>query len=138
MRASRTVFRTLLATALASAPSAMAAQARIPEEFTNLRFLPEDIQRGELIGIMRNFTIQLGVGRCSFCHMVSDALDQPDDDFASDEKATKRKARVMLQMVQAINQNYLARLPDRGEPNIEVTCATCHAGKNRPTTWNRR
>ncbi len=134
MRASRTVFRTLLATVLATAPSTLAAQARIPDEFTNLRFLPEDIQQRELIGIMRNFTIQLGVGRCSFCHTVSDGLDQPDDDFASDDKATKRKARAMLQMVQAINQNHIAELPERVDPNIEVTCVTCHAGKNRPTT----
>ncbi len=134
MRASRTVFRTLLAAAPAAAPFSAAAQARIPEEFTNLRFLPEDIQQRELIGIMRGFTIQLGVGRCSFCHMVSDGLDQPDDDFSSDDKPTKRKARAMLQMVQAINQNHIAQLPARGEPNIEVTCVTCHAGKNRPTT----
>ncbi len=134
MRASRTVVRTLLATAFASAPSSSAAQARIPDEFTNLRILPEDIQRRELVGIMRNFTFQLGVGRCSFCHKVSDGLDQPDDDFASDDKATKRKARAMLQMVQAINENHIAQLPDRGDPNIEVTCVTCHAGTNRPTT----
>lgn len=119
---------------VASAPSSSVAQARVPEEFTNLRFLPEDIEQRELIGIMRNFTFQLGVGLCSFCHMVSAGLDQPDDDFASDEKATKRKARAMLQMVQAINQSHIAQLPARGEPNIEVTCATCHAGKNRPTT----
>ena len=134
MRAPRTVLRTLLATVLASVPSMLAAQARIPDEFTNLRILPEDIQRRELVGIMRNFTFQLGVGRCSFCHAVSDGLDQPDDDFASDDKATKRKARAMLQMVQAINENHIAQLPDRGDPNIEVTCGTCHAGKNRPTT----
>ena len=134
MRASRTVFQTLLVAALASVPSSTAAQARIPDEFTNLRFLPEDIQKSELVGIMRGFTIQLGVGRCGFCHTVSDRLDQPDDDFASDEKATKRKARAMLQMVQDINQNHIAQLPDRGEPNIEVSCLTCHAGRNRPTT----
>ncbi len=69
-----------------------------------------------------------------FCHTESDGLDQPDDDFASDEKATKQKARAMLEMVRAINQNHIAELPARGEPNIEVTCVTCHAGKNRPTT----
>ena len=40
----------------------------------------------------------------------------------------------MLQMVQAINQDHIAQLPARGEPNIEVTCVTCHAGRNRPTT----
>ncbi len=130
----RTAFRILLATALALTPSSLAAQARVPKEFTNLRVLPKDIQQRELIGIMRGFTMQLGVGRCSFCHMVSDGLDQPDDDFPSDDKATKRKARAMLQMVRAINENHIAKLPDRGEPNIEVTCETCHAGKNRPTT----
>ncbi len=134
MRASRIVFPTLLVAVLASAPSSTAAQARIPDEFTNLRFLPEDIQKRDLINIMRGFTIQLGVGRCGFCHTVSDRLDQPDDDFASDEKATKRKARAMLQMVQTINQDHIAELPDRGEPNIQVTCVTCHAGRNRPTT----
>ncbi len=137
MRASRTVFRTLLVAALASVPSSTAAQASIPDEFTNLRFLPEDIQKRDLIDIMRGFTIQLGVGRCSFCHTVSDRLNQPDDDFASDDKATKRKARAMLRMVQAINQDHIAQLPDRGEPNIEVTCVTCHGGRNRPTTLDQ-
>ena len=134
MWTSRTALRILVATGLASAPSSSAAQARIPEEFTNLQVLPEDIQQRELVGIMRNFTRQLGVGRCSFCHTVSDRLNQPDDDFTSDDKATKRKARAMLRMVQAINENHIAKLPDRGEPNIEVTCETCHGGKNRPTT----
>ncbi len=62
MRASRTAFRTLLVAALGSAPSSTAAQASIPDEFTNLRFLPEDIQKRDLINIMRGFTIQLGVG----------------------------------------------------------------------------
>jgi len=105
----------------------------IPEEYTILHVLPEGIQRAELVGIIRNAAIALGV-RCSFCHMVSNALDSPDDDFASDEKATKLKAREMMRMVQAINQDHLANLPDRTEPNVEVTCLTCHSGKSRPTT----
>ena len=40
----------------------------------------------------------------------------------------------MLQMVQAINQDHIANLPDRTEPNVEVGCVTCHAGRTRPTT----
>ena len=121
-------------TILVSAPTSAAAQARIPDEFTNLEVLPEDIPRRELIGIMRGFTRGLGVGRCSTCHTVSDGLDQPNDDFASDDKPLKVKARAMLRMVQAINDDHISQLPDRGEPAVEVTCATCHAGKRRPTT----
>lgn len=121
-------------TILVSAPTSAAAQARIPDEFTNLEFLPEDIGKRELIGIMRGFTRALGVGQCSTCHMVSDGLDQPDDDFSSDDKPLKVKARAMLRMVQAINDDHISQLEERGEPAFEVTCATCHAGKRRPTT----
>ncbi len=123
---------TLSLTALVLLPVSVSAQG-IPEEYTNLKILPEGIQRNELVAIMRGFAIGLGA-RCSFCHTVSDALDSPDDDFASDDKATKLKARVMLRMVQAINQDHIANLPDRTEPNLEVGCVTCHAGRPRPTT----
>ena len=122
----------LVITAMALLSNAVSAQG-IPEEYTNLQILPEGIQRSELVGIMRDVAIGLGV-RCSFCHMVSDALDSPEDDFASDDKETKLKAREMLRMVQAVNQDHIANLPARTEPNIEVTCVTCHSGKSRPTT----
>ncbi len=122
----------LVVAALVLLPAMVSAQG-IPEEYTNLKILPEGIQRSELVGIMRGFAIGLGV-RCSFCHTVSNALDSPDDDFSSDDKPTKLKARVMLQMVQAINQDHIPNLPDRTEPNLEVGCVTCHAGRTRPTT----
>lgn len=122
----------LAMTALALLPALVSAQG-IPEEYTNLKILPEGIQRNELVDIMRGFATGLGV-RCSHCHMVSNGLDSPDDDFSSDEKPTKLKARVMLQMVQAINQDHIPNLPDRTEPNLEVGCVTCHAGRPRPTT----
>ena len=72
----------LAVTALATVPIAVSGQG-IPEEYSNLQILPEGIQRTELVGIMRGFSIGLGV-RCSFCHTVSDGLDSLDDDFASD------------------------------------------------------
>lgn len=118
--------------AVALLPAMVSAQG-IPEEYTNLEILPEGIQGSELVGIMRGFATGLGV-RCSFCHTVSDALDSPGDDFASDDKPTKLKARVMLRMVQSINQDHIADLPDQTEPNLEVGCVTCHAGRTRPTT----
>jgi len=41
---------TVLAFALATA-----ASAQVPEKFTNLKVLPQDIGRGELVGIMRGY-----------------------------------------------------------------------------------
>ena len=106
----------------------------IPSEFTNLEIIPGDIEQSELIAIMRDFTQQLGVGRCSYCHTVSDRLDQPTDDFASDERPAKRKARAMLRMVASINGDHLAQMADRSDLGIEVSCVTCHAGRSRPAT----
>ena len=61
----------LAVTSLALLPAMVSAQ-RIPEEYTNLKILPEGIQRNELVGIMRGFAIGLGV-RCSFCHTQTDS-----------------------------------------------------------------
>lgn len=125
---------TVAVLATLSAPAASLAQPRIPEEFTNLQVLAEDIARPRLIALMRDMTSEVGGDRCSYCHTVSDGLDQPDDDFASDDKVTKRKAREMLRMVETINGTLLGSLPERSEPTVDVTCVTCHAGKRRPTT----
>lgn len=107
--------------------------AQIPEEFTNLKVLPEDIPQRQLLTIMRGFTRALGV-RCSTCHVGEESQDLSEYDFASDDEATKRTAREMIKMVQSINENVIAALPDRGSPEIEVSCVTCHAGRRRPTT----
>lgn len=50
-------------------------------------------------------------------------------DFASDKKEPKLKARLMLQMVDAINNTHLRPL---GEDHIKVQCVTCHRGVNKP------
>jgi tetratricopeptide (TPR) repeat protein len=118
----------LLALAL---PAATPAVAQIPEEYTNLEVLPQDITRERLSAIMRGFTEALDV-RCSTCHVGEEGLPLETYDFAADDKATKLKAREMLRMVQAINGEYLANLPQRREPNVEVSCATCHRGVSRP------
>ena len=44
-----------------------AVSAQIPDEFTNLKLLPKDISKRELIGIMREFASGLGK-RCNYCH----------------------------------------------------------------------
>lgn len=128
------IWRGVVCGVLCGWPSVATGQNSIPESFTNLQILDDDISRPELLQIMRTITSEVGAGFCSYCHTVSDALDQPDDDFASDEKPTKVKARAMLRMVQVINDDHLAELPHRIHRSVDVTCATCHAGRPRPTT----
>jgi hypothetical protein len=106
----------LLALALTAVP--VAAQG-IPTEFTNLQMLPDDISRSALVGVMRGFTGALGV-QCTHCHTVSDGLDSPDDDFASDDKEAKGTARIMIAMLEAINDDHLHQLPhEHGDPAAE-------------------
>jgi Photosynthetic reaction centre cytochrome C subunit len=121
-----------LALALATVTLASgSSSAQVPETFTNLKVLPPDISRAELTATMRGFTEALGV-RCSTCHVGEEGQPLSSYDFASDEKETKLKARQMLRMVKAINEEYLAALPERPEPNLSVTCMTCHGGVRRP------
>lgn len=110
---------------------ATSASAQIPERFTNLRVMPDTISQAALVARMRAFAGALGV-RCSYCHAVSDGLNQPTDDFATDDKPAKARAREMMRMVRDLNEVYLARLPDRRTPHVTVDCSTCHGGLARP------
>ncbi len=110
------------------------ARAQVPEEFTNLQVLPEDIGRRELTGVMRGFAMGLGV-RCVYCHVGEEGQPFSEYDFASDDRAPKRKARFMMQMVRALNDETLPRLSDvadRHDPPVEVRCMTCHRGVALP------
>lgn len=115
---------------LAALPTRGAAQFP-PDSFTNLRVLPRDISQRELLGVMRDFTFALGVS-CQHCHVGSEQTPLDSIDFASDEKRTKRTARLMLRMVAAINAQYLAAVPERPVPPVEVRCMSCHRGVARP------
>ncbi len=119
------------AACLLFAAIAVPATAQIPETFENLQLLDADMSREQLIGIMRNWTSGLGV-RCNHCHVGPDNLVGAD--FASDEKATKRTARRMLEMVRAINGELLANLPvvAEGDRHQVVSCFTCHRGMAHP------
>jgi hypothetical protein len=106
------------------------AAAQLPEEFTNLKVLPEDIDQRTLINYMRSFALGLGV-RCSTCHVGEENQPLSEYDFAADDKEMKIRARTMMRMVDAINNDHLSDLEDRDESN-EVTCATCHRGVSTP------
>ena len=124
----RSYFLIIIAVLLAALPGG-AAKAQIPEEFTNLKVLPQDIPKRELTGMMRGFASALDV-RCNHCHVGEDPDSLQGYDFSSDEKETKRTARVMLRMVSAINKEFL---PTTERENLVVVrCVTCHRGILRP------
>ena len=122
----------ILRNALPFLLAAFASRAEVPEKFTNLKILPRDISKQELLGIMRGFSFSTGM-RCEHCH-ASQADPKAGLDFASDAKDTKRTARVMMQMVEVINRDHLSRI---GKPApFQVECATCHRGIRQPRTLN--
>ncbi len=126
-------YRVALATIMILSASSPSPAQFPPDSFTNLQVLPEDIETRALINTMRSFAIGLGV-RCEFCHVGEAGQPLATFDFASDEKSAKAKARVMLRMVQQINNEHLAELEERADPPIRVTCATCHHGVSKPQT----
>ncbi len=81
------------------------------EVFKNIQVL-KDIPASELIPSMRYIAASLGVG-CDYCHQA--------DHFDNDDKPTKQRARNMMKMMFAINQ-------DNFNGKREVTCYTCHRG----------
>jgi hypothetical protein len=76
-----------------------------------------------------NLIVQaLGV-TCNTCHAAR-------GNFASDEKPLKLKARQMLEMTKALNQQYFpGHKPKEGESVLgRVTCYTCHIVEQTPKT----
>jgi tetratricopeptide (TPR) repeat protein len=110
-----------------SAPLALTAQD-LPDKFSNLQSLPKAISKPDLVAAMRGFSLSLGV-RCPYCHAAGPTPGSMD--FASDEKAPKRTARIMLRMTEDINRNYIAGV---AQPPPTVECVTCHRGSANPRT----
>jgi hypothetical protein len=73
-----------------------------------------------------NLMVQ-GLGMtCNSCHVRNN--------FASEEKPEKLKARQMLEMTRAINKQFFPDYkPKEGESVLgKVTCYTCHKGESVP------
>lgn len=109
----------------------MPAWGQIPDKFTNLQVLPKEISKGGLLDMMKGFTSALGV-RCQHCHIGEEGKPLTTFDFVSDTKATKQTARAMLRMVQAINDEHLAKIERKSADVLQVNCITCHHGENHP------
>jgi hypothetical protein len=110
-------------------------EAQIPEKYTNLKVIPADIKRPELVRMMRTMAGSLGV-RCNYCHVGGDPNTLQGVQFASDSLETKRTARRMLEMVQSINRDYISKVNPDSTSRIVVSCATCHRRLNKPELIN--
>ena len=106
-----------------------ASFAQIPDTYTNLKVLPKDIKKAQLMQRMKDFSRALGV-RCHFCHVGEEDKPLSTYDFASDENYHKDIARLMITMTQQINGEILKDFKD-GQ-FTQVTCQTCHRGKKEP------
>jgi photosynthetic reaction center cytochrome c subunit len=84
----------------------------------NLQVLTHVESKEQLQKIMEGIANSLGV-KCNYCHNVNN--------YASDEKETKKKARVMLKMVMTINRDFI-----NWEGAEVVDCYTCHRGQTKP------
>lgn len=105
--------------------------AQLPDKFENLKVLPKDISKQDLIKQMRHMTGAVGE-RCHYCHVGEPGPSLEGYDFASDEKETKKTARIMMQMVDEINNKLLPQIGKKRSDLVEVRCATCHHGQARP------
>ena len=103
--------RTLVRRAFTGRDGGPEAQKTAGEVFKNIQVL-KDIPADELMPSMRYVSASLGVS-CDYCHEA--------DHFDSDDKPTKQRARNMMKMMFAINQ-------DNFNGRREVTCYTCHRG----------
>ncbi len=89
-----------------------------PSFAKNLQVLTFLKTKNELKSWMHMMKKSLGVN-CSYCHNTQD--------YASDAKVPKRRARMMLKMLVQIRKDYFS-FPNAKKP----TCYTCHQGHKHP------
>ena len=103
----------------------IAGRENLPAEsvFKNIKVM-KGIPAGRLVNIMNmGFGRSLGVS-CGFCHVPGK--------WDLDDKEEKETARLMFAMVQTINRDFMAKVPNDSGPPATVNCGTCHMGNPRP------
>jgi hypothetical protein len=118
----------LVVPALASAQPAAAGggqRAGGPPPMTNLQILPKDSSREQVLTTMAAFTSALGV-QCNYCHVQEGRGGR--NDFAADDKPTKKAARGMMLLAREINTKLPAAVSKDAAATTRVGCATCHRG----------
>jgi len=109
---------------------------------TNLQVLPKDLTGAQVRDIMRHWAGDLGQ-ECDTCHApYADHRvgrnGRPQLDFASDDKAEKRMARIMYQMTVLDKKDYVAKvaaMDTMDTPAAPLTCGTCHRGNLDPQEY---
>jgi|KBSSwiStaDraftv2_1062776.scaffolds.fasta_scaffold589180_2 mono/diheme cytochrome c family protein len=101
---------------------------------TNLRVLPAHSSRASVRSLMKQYERELGVS-CSYCHVED--RDSGVIDYASDENPRKHTARIMISMLNDINEKHLAQLGGDRRYAQPVTCASCHQGRASPPVFER-
>ena len=104
----------------------------------NLQVLPKDWTRQQVVQVMQAFNMGLGVA-CNYCHVemagaAPNAQGNIPIDGAPDDKQTKKTARVMMRMVNQINDTFGAQLGKPAADIVRVQCVTCHRGAAIPKT----
>src|SRR3954451_7786818 len=104
----------------ATTPQAGAVKEKtIGETQKNIKVL-NDVPASQLIPMMNLIAGSLGV-KCSFCHVNNNG----QWNYAADDKQEKNTAREMITMTLNINKSTF-------KGNTEVSCFTCHRGRNHP------
>jgi hypothetical protein len=101
----------------------------------NLQVLPKDMSSAGVGKLMKRFEKDLGVS-CSHCHVESPQTQKLD--YASDENPAKQTARVMIAMLDDINNKYLVQLGGDRRYAVPVTCGSCHQGQSSPPAFEPR
>ena len=111
---------------LALAVGAAASPGVAPPK--NLQVLPKDSTATDIKSLMERYDTELGVS-CDYCH-VQDPKTQRLN-YVADDNPTKQTARVMITMLNEINNKYLAQLDDQ-KYAVLVSCGNCHRGRTDP------
>src|SRR4029453_789564 len=96
-----------------------------PPPPANLQVLAKDMPRPQVIQVMQTYTGALGV-ECNYCHEQEGRGGR--NDFAADEKPTKKPAREMMKMTREINDKLPNLVGKAAGSATTVVCATCHRG----------
>jgi len=107
-----------------------ARQGGAPAGFQNLTVLPRDIPQAQLIGVMRAFESALGV-TCEHCHVYF-GQGNAMNNLASDDKAPKKTARLMMTLARDFNAKLISDVGKTPAQLTQVQCGTCHRGSAIP------
>jgi len=111
--------------ATAQTPAATTGGQPAQPPMTNLQIIPKDTPRPQVVQAMQAIAASLGV-QCNYCHVQEGRGGR--NDFATDEKPTKKAARGMMLLTREINTKLPAAVTKSPEAATRVGCATCHRG----------